>query len=358
MPESSLWWLTFPWIVLLGLPYTSIPAAALTVRPSSGHPPLAVTADASASTDTDSTPIASYTFDFGDGSAAVGPQSGATATHTYSRSGTFVVTVTVTDTAHLSSSAGTQVTVTDAADNPPAAALRVTPSSGSVPLAVTADASASTDTDTSPIASYTFDFGDGSAVVGPQAAATAKHTYSRTGTFVVTVTVTDTAGLSSSAGTQVTVTGSANLVGTPGFEADTSGWRPSGSGAALNRVSGGHSGGWAAKLTRSGIFSSSCVLNDQPNWVATTSAGTYHGSIWVRADAAGATLRLRFRESSSGTQVGSATQTITMTTSWQQVTVSYVPVSPGNSTLDFNAYISSAPTGTCFYADDASITRQ
>ncbi len=179
------------------------PAASLAVRPASGTAPLAVTADATGSSDTDATPIASYTFDFGDGTAQVGPQAGATASHTYARFGTFVVTVTVTDTAGLSSSAGTQVTV---ADGPPAAALTVTPSSGTAPLAVTASASGSTDNDGTPIATYRFDFGDGSAPVGPQSGATSSHTYTALGTFTVTVTVTDTAGLASTVTRQVTVT--------------------------------------------------------------------------------------------------------------------------------------------------------
>jgi hypothetical protein len=40
------------------------------------------------------------------------------------------------------------------------------------------------------------------------------------------------------------------------------------------------------------------------------------------------------------------------------VSVSYTVTSPGASSLDFNAYLSSAdaPPGSCFYADDASIT--
>ena len=41
--------------------------------------------------------------------------------------------------------------------------------------------------------------------VGPQAGATANHTYTSAGTYTVTVTVTDTAGLSSTATAQVTV---------------------------------------------------------------------------------------------------------------------------------------------------------
>ncbi len=71
----------------------------------------------------------------------------------------------------------------------PTAALAVTPTSGTAPLAVTADASAST-AGSSPISSYSFNFGDGTTV-GPQAGATASHTYQNQGTYTVTVIVTD-----------------------------------------------------------------------------------------------------------------------------------------------------------------------
>jgi parallel beta-helix repeat protein len=246
------------------------------------------------------------------------------------------------------------------ADAPPNAVLSVTPSSGTAPLQATADASGSTDTDATPIATYTFDFGDGSAAVGPQAGATATHTYTSAGTYTVTVTVTDTGGLSSTASAQVVVTALANLVGNPGFETDLSGWNTSGSGAnvSLTRVAGGHSGNWAAKLTNAGTTASTCTLNDSPDWARSTTAGTYTGSIWVRADVAGKTLKLRFREYSGSTLVGTQTTLAPLTTSWQLVTVSYTTQAPGSSTLDFNAYLSSAdaPPGTCFYADDVAIS--
>jgi hypothetical protein len=35
--------------------------------------------------------------------------------------------------------------------------------------------------------------------------------------------------------------------------------------------------------------------------------------------------------------------------------VQYAAAEPGDSTLDFSAYILGAPPGTCFYADDASV---
>ena len=173
---------------------TAPPAAALAVSPQAGAAPLPVTADASAST-AGTNAIASYTFNFGDGSAAVGPQASATATHTYSAGGIYVVTVTVKDTAGFASSATSSVTV-----GAPSARLNVTPAVGAVPLGVTADASASTDP--IGISSFTFNFGDGT-VLGPQASATAGHTYTSAGVYTVTLTITDAAGATSSTTAQV-----------------------------------------------------------------------------------------------------------------------------------------------------------
>ena len=86
-------------------------------------------------------------------------------------------------------------------DDPPAAALIVTPASGEAPLAVTADASGSRDADGS-IVSYQFDFGD-QTVVGPQAQPTATHTYSQ-GNWTVTMIATDDLGLTGRAVAPVT----------------------------------------------------------------------------------------------------------------------------------------------------------
>jgi len=148
-----------------------------------------------------------------------------------------------------------------------------------------------------------------------------------------------------------------SFVRNPGFETDLSGWNTSGSGAniSLTRVSGGHTGNWSAKLTNTGSTASTfATLQDSPNWVTTTTAGTYTGTIWVRSDTAGAIFKLKFQEYSGSTLVGSATAQVTLTTSWQQVTVTYTIKSPG-STLDYQGYVSSPAPGTAFYADDASI---
>jgi hypothetical protein len=172
------------------------------------------------------------------------------------------------------------------------------------------------------------------------------------------MTVTDTGGLSSSATSQVTVTNAAgtNLVGNPGFETNTSGWAAAGTGVTLTRVSGGHSGSWAANLANTGSGAVECNLNDSPNWIKTSSAGTYRGSIWVQAATAGTTVKVRFREYSGSTFVAQSSAQFTLTTAWQQVAVNHAVQSVG-STLDFNVYVSGAPPGSCFKADDASITQ-
>jgi hypothetical protein len=152
-----------------------------------------------------------------------------------------------------------------------------------------------------------------------------------------------------------TVTGTGtNLVGNPGFEVDTSGWKGDATANTVNRVAGGNSGGWAAEISNS-VAGGSCGLDDKPSWVSFTQAGPYTASIWARSDTPG-TLKLRVREYAGGVLQGSVVQSMALTSSWQQVTAIYTPVTPGSS-LDFEAFTSNSPVGVCFQADDASITR-
>ena len=169
-----------------------------------------------------------------------------------------------------------------------------------------------------------------------------------------TVTGTD-------AGKTSTATLNVDFVGNPGFETNLNGWNASGSGTGVTvtRVAGGHTGGWAAQVANGNTTNQTCLLNDSPNLVAPTVTGTYTGSLWVRADQAGKPLKLRFREYNSGGTLLATTQSqVTLSTSWQQVTVTYTVTTAG-SNLDFNAYLAStdAPPGNCFYADDASVLR-
>ena len=148
---------------------------------------------------------------------------------------------------------------------------------------------------------------------------------------------------------------SSDLIGNPGFEVDTSGWKGDVSTNTLSRVAGGHSGGWAAEVSNT-LAGGNCGLDDKPSWVSVTQAGAYTASIWARSDTPGLTLKLRVREYVSGVQQGSVSTSVALTSSWQQVTAVYTPVAPGLSSLDFEAFTVNSPVGVCFQADDASIT--
>src|SRR3954453_7851202 len=328
------------------------PTPALSVSPTSGTVDLKVTADATGSFDSDDG-IASYSFDWGDGWQPTGPQSTLTASHTYRKGGSWTVTLKVTDVGGNASTATQVVTVDDPA---PDAALTVSPGSGLAPLDVTADASASTDRDGTPIESYSFDWGDGSPPTGRQSAATATHTYAaRDLAYRVTVTVRDTAGQESTATTDIVASG--NVVGNPGFESDLTGWNTSGSAAGVTaaRVTAPvHTGSGAAQLVNGGTTAGAGSLNAFPDWVRKSVAGRYRFSIWVRGETAGATIKARVTEFNGAANAGSAASTATLTTAWQRLSVEYTPTVPG-STLDFNAFVTNAQPGICFYADDAAI---
>jgi PKD repeat protein len=233
----------------------------------------------------------------------------------------------------------------------PKASFTASPSSGTAPLTVSF-----TDTSTGTPTSWSWNFGDGQS----SSSQNPSHLYPNPGSYNVTLTATNTVG-SSTARNVVTV-GTApvpgeNLIGNPGFETGTDGWNTSGYAAVvLARVSGGHSGSSSAKLTNTGTTSVTMALNDNPNWVATSQAGSYTGSVWVRADSPGAKVYLRIREFQGTTKVRETLVGVTLSTSWQQVTGSLVPTAPGSSSIDFSVAVYSAAAGSVFYADDAALT--
>jgi PKD repeat protein len=239
---------------------------------------------------------------------------------------------------------------------PPTASFTPSTTSGEAPLTVNFTNTSTGD----PTPTFTWDFGDqqGSNATNPS------HTYSTAGDYIVKLVATNTGGSDESDPVTIHVTPAqppTNLVGNPGFEADTLGWGTSGSGlgVTLARVTPGRDGtAGAAKLTNTSTGKRKCVLNDQPNWVTTTQAGTYTASIWVRDDTPFGKFKLLLKET-GGALNGSQTVTRTLTTDWQLVTVSYTVKSPGTSTLDLQAFVPKnfAPAGTCFYADDVSILK-
>jgi PKD repeat protein len=239
---------------------------------------------------------------------------------------------------------------------PPTASFNASPTSGEAPLTVNF-----TNTSTGePAPTFAWDFGD----TQTSTAKNPSHTYTSAGTYTVNLVATNSGGSDSADPVTITVTAappSTNLVGNPGFDDNTLGWGTAGSGngVQLVRVTPGRDGtGGAARLLNTAAQKRKCVLNDQPNWVTTAASGTYTASIWVKDETAGALFKLMLKET-GGALNGSRITTVTLTTNWQLVTVSYAPKSPGTSTLDLQAFVprAYAPTGTCFYADDVSILK-
>lgn len=240
----------------------------------------------------------------------------------------------------------------------PTAHFTASPMSGTAPLTVNF-----VDTSTGdPTPSPSWNFGDGSAA---DTSSTPSHTYTTPGAYTVVLTATNTAGSDTE---QATINVGepppppTNLIGNPGFETDTSGWgtETSGSAVTLTRTTPGRNGSsGAALVANGGTTFQRCVLNDQPNSVTTTSAGVYTASIWVKGETAGAVFRLVLKEFNGTTEIGSKSLERPLTTDWQQYTVSYTPTAPGTSTLDFWGLMPPAygAPGTCFIADDASLSR-
>jgi hypothetical protein len=184
-------------------------------------------------------------------------------------------------------------------------------------------------------------------------------TFGVDGTYVLRLTANDSA-LTASGDVTVVVKPAgtiANLVQNPGFEVDTTGWKGS-SGVDLSRVATPHTGGWSGRLTNTGNGSVRCTLNDSPNWIPTTQAGTYVLTAWVKGDAAGAgsTVRIAANEYVGSSRVGHDEVGVSLTEAWQKLELTYVTASPG-SWLDFNLVRPNTPGGSvCFLADDLSAT--
>jgi hypothetical protein len=146
------------------------------------------------------------------------------------------------------------------------------------------------------------------------------------------------------------------------FETGTSGWvatpRDDGSApAALTRVAGGHTGSYAARVSNTSATTTTTVLNDAPNTVATTIAGqTYQATAWLRASQANTSLVLRLLEfDSNDVLAGSAQSAYEATdTAWHKITVDLVAARTGAS-IDVNALAWGLAPGRSFLVDDVSV---
>jgi PKD repeat protein len=172
-----------------GIPWTvanSAPVAKLSVTPAFGIAPMTISASTSGSSDPDGS-IGSTAIDFGDGTVV----NAATASHVYSAPGDYTLKATVTDNQGASSSATATVSVS--AHAAPTVSLAVSPTSGGVPVTVSAVVNAAA-TGAS-ISAVTINWGDGTT---PSNGTRATHTYWKQGTFRVTVIATDSLGATGS----------------------------------------------------------------------------------------------------------------------------------------------------------------
>lgn len=167
------------------------PTCTLSVTPLSGTVPLSVTATGSC-TDPDGDTVTT-TLNWGDGTIVPGPSG----SHTYTTVGKFTVVLTGTDPGGLTGNASQTVTVN--VNLPPTCTLNVVPTTGPVPLSVTATGSC-TDPDGDTVTT-SLNWGDGTIVPGPGG----NHTYTTVGKFTVVLTGTDPGGLTGTATQTVTV---------------------------------------------------------------------------------------------------------------------------------------------------------
>lgn len=146
------------------------------------------------------------------------------------------------------------------------------------------------------------------------------------------------------------------------FETGTSGWlatpKDDGSApAALSRVSGGHTGSYAARVSNTSATAATTVLNDAPNSVPSTTAGqTYRATAWLRATQPDTSLVLRLLEFGDNNALASSEQGEywAADTAWHQITVDLVATRTGAS-IDVNALVWGLGPGQSFLVDDVSV---
>jgi len=145
----------------------------------------------------------SYFFDFdNNGTYEVGPQPGSSADHTYNDNGSYTVNVRVDDEDGGTITDTTTVTVNNA--NPAITTVSSDTVDEASPSTVTI--TATDPAGTNDTLSYSFDFDNDTIYeVGPQAGASATHTYADDGSYTVNVRVQDEDGGSITGTTTVTV---------------------------------------------------------------------------------------------------------------------------------------------------------
>ncbi len=146
------------------------------------------------------------------------------------------------------------------------------------------------------------------------------------------------------------------------FETGTSGWiaTPKDDGSApvpLARVSGGHTGSYAARVANTSATATTTVLNDSPNSVTSTTAGlTYRATAWLRASQPNTSLVLRLLQFDTSNALISSKQGSYWSTDtlWHKLTVDLAAPRTGAS-IDVNALAWNLGPGQSFLVDDVSV---
>jgi PKD repeat protein len=187
------------------------PVASLLADPSSGDTPLTVNFDASGSLDPDGangdiTDIVQFLWDFDGDGLADESTSTPLVTHIYNQPGSFNATVGAFDAAAGLGSTSVAISVGQAGNLPPVAAISASPTSGQAPLPVGFDASATSD-DGGP-GNLTFEWDlddDGVFEFNTGTSFNTFQVFLEGGSFSITVKVTDLGGLSDTASVDVSV---------------------------------------------------------------------------------------------------------------------------------------------------------
>jgi PKD repeat protein len=172
------------------------PIPSFTFRLRNQTNPYEVEFDPARSLDRDGT-IAKFIWTFGDNSQADTVLNNSIITHKYTQSGQYRVRLKAVDNESRADSSEQLVTT---ANQSPQAALRITPTSGSVPFEIDYTATGSFDPDGT-ISSYQIFFGDGET----SQSAAGKHTFKNDANYQVILIVKDNLGLADTTNVPVRV---------------------------------------------------------------------------------------------------------------------------------------------------------
>lgn len=113
------------------------------------------------------------------------------------------------------------------------------------------------------------------------------------------------------------------------FESGVSGWVVTG--ATLTRTPVAHDGAWAGLLTSSRAKGGSASATAPLAVAATRARSGYDIGLWARTDGKPITVSLSVVELRGGTVVGSAHQSVTVSSTWQPLSLRYRVKSAGSS---------------------------